>query len=166
MKYEVFMPITPPTATAQHKGERVVYDKRTNRPMVMHYMKYPQRKAHDLYVKSLRADIATRKDLIGSVHLFHQPVIVEIDFMFPHGANTAKRDKNKVFPRAVRPDVDNMAKGLLDCLTEVGIIQDDALVFDLRLRKFNVNSKHQGVRVSITDDIQIAYQNDGEREAN
>lgn len=152
MKYELFMHITPPTATVQHKGERVIFDKKTKRPMIMHYMKTPQRKAHDTYCTLLTHDFVTRKDGIGTEFMFTKPLVVEIDFVFPHGTNIAKRDRDKTFARITRPDLDNMAKGLLDCLMEVGLIQDDAQIFDLRLRKFNSNSKHQGVRISISDE--------------
>lgn len=152
MKYEINMNITPPTATAQHKGERVIFDKKTRRPMVMHYTKAPQKKAHDMYCKLLSHDFATRKDGIGTEFMFTKPLAVEIDFKFPHSVNVPKRDKNKTFARTTRPDLDNMAKGLLDCLMEVGLIQDDAQIFDLRLRKFNVNAKSQGIRIYISDE--------------
>ena len=34
-----------------------------------------------------------------------------------------------------RPDVDNLAKAVMDALTEIGIWQDDDQVFDLRVTK-------------------------------
>lgn len=162
MKYELFIPVTPPTATVQHKGERIVYDKKTRRPMVMHYMKGPQRKAHDLYVKALKHDFETREDGIGTIKMFTGALIVSIEFLFPHCVNTAKRDRGSTFARTVRPDLDNMAKGLLDCLTEVGLIQDDAQIFDLHLTKFNVPADKQGIRITVTDDVATWY--DGDRQ--
>lgn len=154
MKYEVFLPITPPTATAQHKGERIVRNKFYGKMMVMHYMKRPQRIVHDSYIKLLKDDINTRADGIGSLKLFTSACIVNIDFFFPHPTSTKKSDQKKVFPRIARPDVDNMAKGLLDCLTEVGLLQDDCHIFDLRLRKFNVPATKQGISITISDDLE------------
>ena len=164
MRYEAFLKMTPPTATAQHKGSRVVFV--NGRATIMHYTKLPQKKAHDLYVKLLTADILYRKDGIGTTCMFTTPVVVSIDFLFPNPSNTAKKNKDKTFAKATRPDVDNMAKGLLDCLTEVGLLQDDALVFDLRLRKFTVAERRQGVRISITDELDEYTMNDGDTKEN
>lgn len=38
-------------------------------------------------------------------------------------------------PRTEKPDLDNMAKTVLDILTRCGVIEDDRLVCDLRLSK-------------------------------
>lgn len=161
MRFETKMHINPPTATAQHKGERVVF--KGKKPMVMHYMKKPQRIVHDNYIRLLKEEINNRTDGLGVYKMFTTPIIVEIDFMFAHTSNTAKRDQNKWFARSARPDLDNMAKGLLDCLTEVELIQDDGLIFDLRLRKFNVPLSKRGIRISITDELDT-YTTDGEKE--
>lgn len=170
MKYEMFMHITPPTATVQHKGERVIFDKKTRRHVVVHYMKTAQRKALDNYCTLLRHDIVTRGDGIGVDFMFTKQLVVEIDFMFPHGTSVVKRDRDKTFARITRPDLDNMAKGLLDCLMEVGLIQDDAQIFDLHLRKFNTKSKNQGIRIYISDEpcYELNYRDvqDKEKDAN
>ena len=160
MTYTAFLNITPPTATDQHVGHRIGFV--SGKQVILSYRKKPQKMAHATYEAELNRDIKYRKDLIGTVKMFTLPVVVEIDFLFPHQANTAKRDRNKTFARSVRPDVDNMAKGLLDCLMSVGILQDDSLIFDLRLRKFNVPQSKRGVRISITDDPTNYVMNDGE----
>ena len=163
MTYEVFLPIDPPTATDQHVGHRIA---RVNgKQIIMSYRKKPQKRAHELYEHELKRDIRQRKDGIGTLYIFAgEPIIVKIDFMFPHPACTAKRDRNKVFARTVRPDVDNMAKGLLDCLMSVGLIQDDASIFDLQLRKFNVPSSKRGVRIPITNELSEHYESDGKEQ--
>lgn len=160
MTYEIFMPIDPPTATDQHVGHRIGYV--NGKQVILSYRKKPQKQAHLLYETELKRDIRHRKDGIGTIKMFAgSPLIVKIDFCFAHPANTAKRDKNKTFARTVRPDVDNMAKGLLDCLMAVGLIQDDATIFDLQLRKFNVPQNKRGVRVTITDEFPEWYNSDG-----
>lgn len=164
MRYETTLSLTPPTATAQHHGERVM--KVNGRYVVKYFMKPAQRRVRDNYMRLLAQDIAMREDGIGSVHMFNTAVIVEIDFMFPHTANTRKRDKGKTFPKITRPDVDNMAKGLLDCICKAGIIQDDGLIFDLRLRKFNVPHGKQGVRILVTDELYTYYNEDNKEPDN
>lgn len=159
MRYKAFLSMVPPTATAQHKGSRIIYV--GGRPTVMHYTKLPQRKVHDAYVRHLSADIARRTDGIGRETMFTTAIAVEIDFYFPNPVNTPKRDKDKTFAKTTRPDVDNMAKGLLDCLTEVGLIQDDALIFHLRLRKFTTGQHHVGIDITITDELD-GYTVDGD----
>ena len=163
MTYEVFLPIDPPTATDQHVGHRIV---RVNgKQIILSYRKRPQKRAHELYEYELKRDIRQRKDGIGTLYIFAgEPIIVKIDFMFPHPACTAKRDRNKTFARTVRPDVDNMAKGLLDCLMSVGLIQDDASIFDLQLRKFNVPINKRGVRITITNELSEHYESDGKEQ--
>lgn len=164
MRYETTLSLTPPTATAQHKGERIV--KVGNKCFIKHYMKPAQAKVRDNYIRLLKQDIRTREDGVGLVSTFTTAVIVEIDFFFPHPSCTRKKDKGKTFPKVTRPDVDNMAKGLLDCLTTVGIIQDDGLIFDLRLRKFNVPHGKQGVRILVTDELHTYYNEDNKEPDN
>lgn len=151
MRYKSFISMVPPTATAQHKGSRIVYDH--GKPKIMHYTKLPQRKAHDEYVRHLNADINSREDGIGKEFMFTTAIAVEIDFFFPNPSNTPKRNKNKTLAKVTRPDADNMVKMLLDCMTEVGLIQDDCLVFDLHIRKFTTVQNHVGIGITITDEL-------------
>ena len=52
-------------------------------------------------------------------------------------------------PKATKPDLDNMAKTVLDCMTRAGIIADDALVCDLSLAK--VYGPVEGLHVEVTE---------------
>lgn len=149
MDYFIFMSIVPPTATDQHKGYRVAQV--NGRQVVMTYRKKPQQLAHERYLKLLKADAATRRDGIGSWRMFTKPIAVTVSFLFPHPSNVAKRDRNKAFVKTTRPDLDNMAKGLIDCLSEAGIIQDDSLIWRLELTKYSVPADKCGVRIDITD---------------
>ena len=89
--------------------------------------------------------------------MFTTAIAVEIDFFFPNPSNTPKRNKNKTLAKVTRPDVDNMVKMLLDCMAEVGLIQDDCLVFDLHIRKFTTVQNHVGIGITITDEIDNEY---------
>lgn len=155
MRYEAFLSMVPPTATAQHKGARIVYV--NGRPTIMHYTKAPQRKAHDEYVKHLTADINRRVDGIGREFMFTTAIAVQVDFYFPNPVNTPKKSRDATFAKTTRPDADNMVKGLLDYLSEVGLIQDDALIFDLHIRKFTTGQHHVGIGITITDEIDNNY---------
>ena len=151
--------MNPPVCTVQHKGERVVYSK--GRAFVHHFVKKRQKAALDEYVRHLRNDIKARRDGdgIGTYSMFTTGIRVKIDFMFPHPTYVAKRDRGKQLAKVTRPDVDNMAKGLLDCLTYVGLIQDDGLIYDLRLRKFTVEESKRGVHITITDEAEVSEEN-------
>lgn len=154
MTYEAFLDMPPPVSTVQHKGERVVFG-RSGRAFVHHYTKKPQQRALDEYTRLLTADIKKRVNVdgIGTYSMFTTAIKVEINFYFPHPSNVAKRDRSKTFAKVTRPDVDNMAKGLLDCLSRVGLIQDDALIYDLRIRKFTVEEQNRGVYIRISDEL-------------
>lgn len=153
MKYEVILDMTPPISTVQHKGERVVRGK-GGKFFIHHFTKKKQQSALDEYVRRLKSDIKRRANLdgIGTFYMFTTAIKVEIDFLFPHPCYIKKLDRGLWLPKVTRPDVDNMAKGLLDCITRVGLIQDDGLIFDLRLRKLTVPQKFRGVRIYITDE--------------
>jgi len=153
MKYETILDMSPPIYTMQNKGERVVRGK-SGKLFVHHFTKKKQQSALDEYVRRLNYDIKRRANLdgIGTFYMFTTAIKVEIDFLFPHPCYIKKRDRGLWLPKVTRPDVDNMAKGLLDCITRVGLIQDDGLIFDLRLRKLTVPHKFRGVRICITDE--------------
>ena len=57
-------------------------------------------------------------------------LFVGLDFTFPAGA---KRSEGE--PHTSRPDADNLAKLVLDCLMRAGMIGDDAIVSQLLIRK-------------------------------
>lgn len=160
MKYETILDMTPPISTVQHKGERVVRNRKSGRFFIHHFTKKKQQSALDEYVRRLNLDIQRRANLdgIGTFYMFTTAIKVEIDFLFPHPSYIKKRYMEFCLPKVTRPDVDNMAKGLLDCITRVGLIQDDGLIYDLRLRKLTVPRKFRGVRIYISDEDEEATQ--------
>lgn len=65
------------------------------------------------------------------------PVHLKMDFIFPWPQGTSKALKAKYVRRTQRPDLDNMAKSILDALTDGGAWADDAQVTSLFLSKYN-----------------------------
>jgi Holliday junction resolvase RusA-like endonuclease len=106
----------PDTVTAQQKGVMV----RGGR--VMFYTKKKVQDAKDKLTAALRRH-APRKPI-------DWPVLVTIRFWF---APVKARPLEKT--HGVRPDVDNLAKGVLDCLVPAGWLKDDALIDQLIVTK-------------------------------
>lgn len=106
----------PDTSTAQQKGVMV----RGGR--VTFYTKKKVQDAKDKLTAELRRH-APRKPI-------DWPVLIMIRFYFkPVKARSTERT------HGVRPDVDNLAKGVLDCLGPAGWLKDDALIDQLIVTK-------------------------------
>ena len=71
--------------------------------------------------------------------------LVDISFYY----KTAKRLRG--LPRLCRPDVDNMAKTVLDVMTKLGYWNDDSQVIQLKASKFNSDSNRICIKVSEND---------------
>jgi len=106
---EFFIPMNPPTVTAQMKQVRVV----GNKPIFYDPPKVKEAR------QSLSGHLAKYKPLspiTGAVSL-------RVIWLFPKG----KSHKNGEW-RITRPDTDNLEKLLKDCMTAVGFWKDDAQV--------------------------------------
>ena len=115
---EFFMPMDPPTATAQEKqvmvrdGKPVFYSpdqvKAAKQKLLAHLAKHKPEKP---YTCGLR---------------------LEVLWCFaPHNKNQLPGTY-----RTIRPDTDNLQKMLKDCMTECGFWKDDALVASELVEKF------------------------------
>ncbi len=62
------------------------------------------------------------------------PVTCWIGFFFSPLQST--KSGSKKIPKTTRPDVDNMAKSVIDCMSKVGLVVDDAQIFRLSLEKY------------------------------
>lgn len=60
------------------------------------------------------------------------PLAVELRIYLPRPKSVAKA----IFRPAVRPDLDNYEKAILDALTQAGIWKDDGLICELHSHKF------------------------------
>jgi Holliday junction resolvase RusA-like endonuclease len=72
------------------------------------------------------------------------PLIVKI------GVSWFKKGITEVVPRTTKPDVDNLAKLILDAMTKTGYWLDDNQVCDLRVTKYN--SPIGGLAVTVMEE--------------
>lgn len=119
----IFIPGDPPTITSQMKRLRVV----NGVPMFYHSKEYKtqERRAID----QLAANAPDKPSEL--------PVSVSIRFLFAHRKSDSNLFKtvSMFVPKHTRPDVDNMTKFILDCMTKAGYWRDDAQVSRLSVTK-------------------------------
>ena len=116
MVTEFFMPMIPPTVTAQEHQVRVV----NNKPI---FFEPPKLK--------------TAKDKLTANLLKHKPTVpytsavrLIVKWCFPRGRHSDGEY------RTTKPDTDNLNKLLKDCMTKCGYWKDDALVASEIIEKF------------------------------
>ena len=119
---EIFIPLKKiPSATSQEKGYKVIRGKVKDK--VVTYEKDKVKEVRQLYQSYLCHHIPD-KPIDGGV-------TVHIDFMY-HNPDLDTSYTRK----ATKPDLDNMAKLLLDVMTECGYWHDDGQVSQLLLTKY------------------------------
>lgn len=64
------------------------------------------------------------------------PLSLDVELRWPHTKGEAKKRLGLDLPMGVKPDLDNVAKGLTDSLVRCGFMANDSQVVDLRLRKW------------------------------
>lgn len=109
---------SPSTRTAQQKGVRVV------RGHVQFYEKKEVTETKD----SLKAA------LMGNApeEPYSDPLCLRLMWVFDK--KSMSKAENNTF-NVTRPDVDNLAKGTIDCLVDCGYFDDDSLISKLELSK-------------------------------
>lgn len=69
---------------------------------------------------------------------------VHIKFYYSHtieSKRAATRGGYTVIEKATRPDLDNLAKGVLDCMVDAGVLKDDGLICQLTLAKYYADTE-------------------------
>lgn len=64
---------------------------------------------------------------------------IKVTFYYTHTKDSqriATREKRQFIEKATRPDLDNLAKGVLDCLVNAEVLKDDGLISRLTLAKY------------------------------
>lgn len=77
------------------------------------------------------------------------PIKLNIKWVYPYRKTEPKKNRTGLIPCTTRPDVDNLAKFLCDCLTRLGFWVDDSLVYSLSFEKYWGDDI--GIFIEITD---------------
>lgn len=110
-------------STAQEKGVRIVRT-RGGRHIPMFYKKSGMIETERLlkaHLSKKKSD-TIRKDGNTAVEL-------RIIYQFPYTSSHPKWMQDQLSFMTERPDVDNLSKSLIDCMTELGFWEDDSMVF-------------------------------------
>ncbi len=113
---EFFMPMIPPTVTAQEHQVRVV----NNKPIFFEPPKLKSAK------DKLTANLSKHKP----TEPYTSAVRLIVKWCFPRGRHSDGEY------RITKPDTDNLNKLLKDCMTKCGYWKDDALVASEIIEKF------------------------------
>lgn len=80
----------------------------------------------------------------------NEPIRVELDFYHPRPKRLMrKKDPSEPIPKTTKPDVDNLAKLILDSATQSGLWADDNLITQLEIRDWFVEKTTEPKSVMI-----------------
>lgn len=133
----IYLPINPPTATAQMKGVRVVH----GHPHFFEKKEVAQAKA---ILKDQLLKFVPDEPIKGAVR---------IDVTFAFGTKDKKKLRNEY--RTTRPDLDNLFKGLADCMTELGFWDDDSQIVSILLRKLWVPADEAHLSITVSEYVEV-----------
>ena len=142
--------------TAQQKGERICGN------YIQHYTK-PEVKRSKAAIRQAVLEAGRIRNIpmclkskkidgkIISVPCFLEtfidcPIRLAVDYYYP--VNRPKKYMGKVLWRTKRPDLDNLTKSIMDCLTDMELWQDDAQVACLMLTKREVDNGNGHITIS------------------
>lgn len=92
---------------------------------------------HLIFKQHLKKPIKNGDDWISSaLSVLTGPLKIDVTFYMPMPKSLSKKKRDAMVdtPHIKRPDIDNLEKYILDCLTGCAII-DDSLVYDMHSRK-------------------------------
>lgn len=122
--------------TAQQKGCTVINGR------VHHFVKSEVKQANERVKRAIRSSALGKLPPLADV-----PVRVEITYWYASYNVTASK-RGELRPR--RPDIDNLCKGLLDCITQCGVAwADDAQVASLTAEKRWLENKDDKPRIEV-----------------
>lgn len=134
-----WLPCTPPTATAQQKGVRVI--RKGGKFMPMFYTKKKVQQASNTYAMIL-STIRPKEPFIG-------PLALTVEFVFPWLVSESKWNRANLQrrPKATASDCSNLIKELEDVMTRLGFWKTDGQIADLRVSKWH--GAQPGIRIKI-----------------
>lgn len=78
------------------------------------------------------------------------PIGLQIQFRHEFPSSTSKKNLMTIAPHITRPDADNQAKLILDCLTQADFWKDDSLITSLHLYKYR-STLPPAIKITITN---------------
>lgn len=139
-KLDFFLDFTPPTATSQQKGERVIVPKKGGRPFVHHFKKKN--------VQDAEAELWAMLHPYRPSTPFLGPVRLQMLWTWPfRSSDTKKAIAAGWLWRDTQPDADNLVKMAQDQMSKLGFWTNDGQIADLRvLKKFGTTP---GIRIIV-----------------
>jgi len=125
--------VTPPSTTAQQK--------RMNRKTGAFFQPEKMKREEQTWAAVLWPH-KPAGPITGAVEM----VVV---FVYPHLKGTNLRDRCYLLPKETRPDCDNAAKHLIDLLSRMRFIEDDAKIARLVVEKYHGPEAQVGIRIAV-----------------
>lgn len=133
----IYLPIEPPTRTSQQKGARVVHGR-------IHFFEKKEVAQAKAILKDELLKFVPDEPIKGAVR---------IDVTFAFGTKDKKKIRGEF--RTTRPDLDNLFKGLADCLTDLGFWEDDSQIVSLMLRKLWVPVEDAHLSITVSEYVEV-----------
>ena len=131
-QFAILLDITPPNSTAQ--GKR--FNGKTGRAF------HTKEHTRDMESITTLMKVAPGRPTAA----LSGPVELVIEGYWPHLRKTPKRDLFGTVPKVSKPDLDNWAKGVIDCLVDAGYLESDQIVWKLTVSKHHAHEP----RIAIT----------------
>ena len=129
--YKYILPIEPPPT---HQAALRILKTRDGRQFIGKMAKSSAKKwsvAATLMIQSQRN--------IKQAETIDAPCIVSVAFYYPHTKESekyCKRTNQTYIIKSTRPDLDNLAKSVLDAIVDAGVLKDDGAIVELALAKY------------------------------
>ena len=133
----IYLPFDPLTRTAQQKGIRIIG-------------------GHAQFFE--KKEVSEAKALLKDALLpyvpdspIEGPVSLSVTWAF----STTVKKKIAGEYRTTRPDIDNLFKGLADCMTDLGFWEDDSQIVNLSLRKLWVKPEDAHLSITVSEFVEV-----------
>lgn len=133
----IYLPFDPPTATAQMKGLRIVNGR-------AHFYEKANVSEAKALLKDALLEFVPDTPIKG-------PVSLSVTWAF----STTVKKKIAGEYRTTRPDIDNLFKGLADCMTDLGFWDDDSQIVNLSLRKLWVKPEDAHLSITVSEFVEV-----------
>lgn len=131
----IYLKCVPPSVTAQQKRATFVGGK----PVFWHD-------------KRMQREVVTWTTLLHPYQIaspLDTPLTMTVCLVWPHTKATPKRDRARYLPKVTKPDVDDVAKHLIDQFAKLRFITDDAIITRVVIEKWRGPEASVGIRIRL-----------------